>query len=76
MVLPSPKNFSVNDGIDPVLLSLSYVCIHRSSIIFDSIIGERSFAHKSRHQRSLLDGNYSPSGSAIARCTMERSGVY
>ena len=34
MDLSSPKNFSVNDGIDPALLSLSYASIdHLSSLI-------------------------------------------
>ena len=60
MDLSSPKNFSVNDGIDLALVPI--ICIHLSSAIFVSTIGVGSYAHKSRHQRGLLDCTYSPSG--------------
>ena len=40
MDVSSPKNFSVNDGVDPALLSLSYVSInHLSSLILS--LGEK-----------------------------------
>ena len=44
MDLSSPKNFSVNDGID--LAFVPIICIHWSSAIFVSTIGVGSYAHK------------------------------
>ena len=72
MDLSSPKNFSINDGIDPALSSLLYVSIdHLSSLILS--LGRGALLVKSRLQRSLSDGTYSPSGPATAWCAVERS---